>query len=65
MIPVKGHPNLFRDEKSGAIINKDNVAYEQYLLSKRKRDIDKNQINELKNEIEEIKIMIKELLEKQ
>lgn len=65
MIPVKGHPNLFRDEKSGAIINKDNVAYEQYLLSRRKRDLDKNQINELKSEIEEIKSMLKELLKNQ
>ena len=30
MIRVEGHKNLFRDEKSGAIINYDSNGYAQY-----------------------------------
>ena len=30
MIPVEGHKNLYRDEKSGAIINTDSHGYSQY-----------------------------------
>ena len=35
MIKVEGHSNLFRDEKTGAIINMDNNEYEKYLKLKR------------------------------
>ena len=31
MIPVEGHKNLFRDPNTNAIINKDNLAYENSL----------------------------------
>ena len=30
MIPVEGHKNLFRDESTGAIINCDNTAYQNF-----------------------------------
>ena len=30
MIRVEGHKNLYRDEKSGAIINNDSTGYTQY-----------------------------------
>ena len=30
MIPVEGHKNLFRDEKSGAIVNTDTFGYSEY-----------------------------------
>ena len=33
MIKVEGHPNLYRDENSGAIINCDSTAYNQYVNS--------------------------------
>ena len=34
MIPVEGHKHLYRDEKSGAIINTDSHGYSQYKKSK-------------------------------
>jgi len=64
MIPVKGYPNLYRDEKTGAIVNCDSVSYNQHLISKKKRELQQNEINELKSEISEIKILLKQLLEK-
>ena len=31
MIKVEGHKNLYRDERSGAIVNCDDVAYDNYV----------------------------------
>ena len=33
MIRVEGHKNLYRDEKSGAIVNCDTTSYNQYVNS--------------------------------
>jgi hypothetical protein len=64
MIRVEGHPNLYRDERSGAIINCDSVAYNQYVNSLNARDSQKREIDNIKNEISEIKYLLKQLLEK-
>lgn len=62
MIPIKGHPNLFRDEKSGAIINYDNLEYESYLKMKRKKLDEKKELENLKTEVSEIKSLLVELI---
>lgn len=62
MIPVEGNPHLYRDEDSGAIINCDKTSYEQHLISKQKRELQKKEINHLKDEISEIKFLLQELL---
>ena len=36
MIPVQGHKNLFRDEKTGAIVNMDTAGYSTYMSDKRR-----------------------------
>ena len=62
MIRVKGHQNLDREEKSGAIVNCDSSAYNQYLSSLAMRDSQKRELNEMRNDINEIKSLLKELL---
>lgn len=64
MIRVEGHPNLYRDERSGAIINCDSVAYNQYVNSLNARDSQKREIDNIKSDISEIKCLLKQLLEK-
>jgi hypothetical protein len=64
MIRVEGHLNLYRDEASGAIINCDSVAYNQYVNSLHSRDLQKKEIDNMKNDINEIKSLLKQLLEK-
>jgi hypothetical protein len=64
MIPVQGHPNLYRDEKSGAIVNCDNLSYNQYINSLQNRQNQKKEIDQLKDEMSEIKNLLKQLLEK-
>jgi hypothetical protein len=63
-IPVQGHPNLYRDESSGAIINYDDLAYNQYVNSLNIRQNEKKEIDNLKNEVSELKSLLKQLLEK-
>jgi hypothetical protein len=63
MIPVKGHPNLYRDEKSGAIVNTDTNAYTQYVNSLRNRETQKSEIDKIKDDINEIKSLLRELLD--
>jgi hypothetical protein len=62
MIRVEGHSNLFRDEKSGAIINTDTVGYEQYLNTINNRISQRKEIEILKQDISEIKNLLKELI---
>jgi len=62
MIPVKGHPNLYRDEQTGAIVNCDNQSYNQYMNSLNNRKLQKMEIEEIKKDIDEIKSLLKDLL---
>ena len=52
-IPVKDQPGLYRDEKSGAIINCSDIEYNNYMEAKR-----------LKSDVEDLKDMLKLVLNK-
>ena len=62
MIPVKGHPNLYRDEQTGAIINCDNSSYVQYVNSLNNRDTQRKELDQMKHDIDEIKSLLRELI---
>jgi len=62
MIPVEGHSNLYRDENTGAILNFDSISYNQYINSVNNRDKQKKELEQMKNDINEIKDLLKELL---
>lgn len=62
MIPVKGYPNLYRDERTGAIINFDDQSFIQYKNSLNNRLNQKKEIENIKNDIEEIKSLLRELI---
>ena len=64
MIKVEGHPNLYRDEHSGAIINCDSTAYNQYVNSLSKQELRKKELDDMRKDIDEIKSLLKELLKK-
>jgi len=51
MIPVEGHKGLYRDKNSGAIINCNHEELLDYLQAKEIQQSQKNQIEDLKNEI--------------
>lgn len=64
MIKVDGHKNLYRDEKSGAIVNCDTTSYNQYVNSLNYKDMQKQELDRMKQDIDEIKSLLKELLNK-
>ena len=64
MIPVEGHKNLFRDEKTGAIINMDTSGYTNYLSDKRRNSDKQTELDEMKKELETLKSMLNELASK-
>ena len=64
MIPVEGHKNLFRDEKTGAIINMDTSGYNSYLSEKRRNSDKQAEMDAMKEEIETLKSMLNDLVSK-
>ena len=63
-INVEGHSDIVREESSQAIINTDT---EQYRLTMRRRQLMRNQkeeINTLKEEVTEIKNLLEDIVEK-
>ena len=64
MIPVEGHKNLFRDEKTNAIVNNDIIAYENYMSVRRKNTDKQAELDDMKKEIETLKLMLNELASK-
>ena len=63
MIKVEGHPHLYRDERTGAIINCDDIGYDQYVKSQKLRKNQKEEIQNMKKDINEIKSLLKILVE--
>ena len=61
MIKVEGHTHLYRDDKSGAIINCDSMGYNQYVNSLRQKELQKNELDKIKDDINEIKSLLKKL----
>ena len=64
MIPVEGHKNLFRDEKTGAIINMDKTGYSNYMSDKRRNSDRQAELDDVKKELETLKSMLNELASK-
>ena len=64
MIPVEGHKDLYRDEKTGAVVNTDTNGYTQYKKMKSAKMSQKEEIDKMKEDIEEIKYLLKQIVSK-
>jgi hypothetical protein len=63
MLKVQGHSDLYRDESTGAIINKSS-EYDKYIQKRNLRKSQAQEINDLKSNISEMKLMMNAILEK-
>ena len=70
-IKVEGHPDLIRDVHTGAIVNSNETNFNQYMESYRKRQNSKTKIDsletdlsEMRNELDEIKDLLRQLISK-
>tara|TARA_B100000927_G_C16454630_1_gene465318 strand:- start:636 stop:833 length:198 start_codon:yes stop_codon:yes gene_type:complete len=61
---VEGHPHLYRDEKSGAIVNGDSSSYNAYMQAKDKKRIERKEIDNMKKDISDIKEMLATIVSK-
>ena len=68
-IPVEGNSDLVRDPNTDQIINTNQSAYQQYVTRREKRKLEREKslnveedIANLKNELGEIKSLLKELV---
>ena len=60
---VKDHDGLYKDSSTGAVINKDNNGYQQYMENRNKMLSDKERLDSLENDIHDIKTMLKTFLD--
>ena len=70
-IRVKDNNTLLRDQKSNAIVNDSKQAYEKYMLLKKQKEKETNrvenlesEVNDIKNDLGEIKSLLKSFIEK-
>lgn len=63
LIPVDGHPNLARDPNTGIILNINKGKAEQYRQMREKRRAERQEVESLKSEVQDLKLMLQKLLE--
>lgn len=63
-IKVKDSNSLYRDEDSGAILNCNDTAYDNYLKMKQNKLNEVSEMDKLKDDVDELKDMMKLILSK-
>jgi len=61
---VEGHSDLVRDLGNGAVINNDKIAYQNYILMKKQKLKEQERLDNLENEVGEIKSLLQKLVDK-
>ena len=61
---VEGRSDLFRDDDNGAIVNTDRSAYLAYKTKKQQRINEMGRIENLQNEVDEIKSLLYKVIDK-
>jgi predicted AlkP superfamily phosphohydrolase/phosphomutase len=64
LIPVEGHTTLGRDPASNAILNTDTTQYEAYIKARNEARKKEKEIKDLKDEVEELKRLVNDLVQK-
>jgi hypothetical protein len=63
LIPIDNHPDLARDGKTGLIVNINKEKHNRRQLMKQKEAEQREEIDEIKNDVRDIKLMLQKLLE--
>jgi len=61
LVKVEGEQSLFRDKNTGAILNTDSAGYAQYMRRKQRKQTEREELDTIKSDIEEIKSLLREL----
>ena len=65
LIPVEGHTTLGRDPASNAILNTDTSQYDAYLKARDNAKKKDRSLQELKDEVAELKALLMDVVKKQ
>ena len=65
LIPVEGHTSLGRDPASNAILNTDTSQYDAYLKARKKAKEKDRSLQDLKDEVAELKALLMDVVKKQ
>jgi hypothetical protein len=60
-VMVDGHPGLYRDIESGAIVNDNSYEYESYMKSYQMRQTKSQKIDRIENELDDLKTELNEI----
>lgn len=63
-IPVKNNKELVRDNESGAILNVSDSDFDYYMQRKQQKINELEEMNKLKNDVGELKDMMKLIIQK-
>ena len=63
-IKIEGHNGYVRDKKSGAVLNTNKSEIEAAKKRKQQRATKEQELDNLKNEVSDIKIMLTKIIEK-
>ena len=63
-IKVEGEPGFVRDQNTGAILNTNRIEIQQAKARKKARLQQQNELDNLKQDVGEMKIMLSKILEK-
>lgn len=61
---IKDYPHLYKDEETGAIINYDTIGYNRRVNKIESQKSQKEELDNMKKDIEEIKSLLKDFLNK-
>ena len=64
LIPVEGHASLGRDPSSNAILNTDSTQYDAYIKARENARKKERTLQDLKDEVEELKRLVGDLVQK-
>ena len=65
--PVEGHPNLYKDPETGVIVNRESSERARYRLAKEQEKMNRlnsAELETLRDVMDEIKSLLKQLLNK-
>lgn len=64
MKKVEGCPDFYRDPMTNAVINMNANDYDNYMKRRERKKREKEEISSLKNEVSELKSLIRQLIDK-
>lgn len=64
IVKIPGQENMYRDMKTGAVLYDNKLAIENGKKIKARRKSEREKLEKLENEMNEIKMLLKQLIEK-